>query len=134
MTVQFSVAVRNARVDAIEATIGVTPKLRLYTGAPPVNCAAVATGTLLATLTLPSDWENAASGGSVTKLGTWTGVGAAAGDIGYYRMLETTETTTHEQGTVTVTSGGGDLELDNISIAISQNITIDTWTKTDGNA
>jgi len=37
------------------------------------------------------------------------------------------------QGTVTATGGGGDLELDNTSIAATQKVTITTFTLTAGN-
>ena len=47
MPVQFSVRVRNARLDVIETTTGASPKLRIYSGAMPVNCAAAPTGTLI---------------------------------------------------------------------------------------
>lgn len=134
MTVQFSVAVRNARLDAIETTVGTAPLFRILTGAPPADCATAQSGTLLATLTLPSDWLNAASSGSKTLLGTWTGTAAAAGTAGYYRILDSGGTTCHEQGTITATAGGGDLTLDNTSIASAQTISITTFTKTDGNA
>lgn len=131
MTVQLSDAVRNAMVNAYETAIGTAPKLQLRTGAPPANCAAAATGTLLAELTLPSDWQNAASGGSGTKLGTWSGTGIAAGTMGHYRIVDTAGTTCHDQGTVG--TSGADLIVDNTSIAISQPITINTWTTTQGN-
>ena len=55
MAIKYSTAVRNAQLDAIETTIGVSPKLRILTGTAPANCAAAQTGTLLAELTLPSD-------------------------------------------------------------------------------
>jgi hypothetical protein len=38
------------------------------------------------------------------------------------------------QGTVTATGGGGDLTLDNTSIASAQSISINTFTITAGNA
>jgi len=38
------------------------------------------------------------------------------------------------QGSVTVTGGGGDLTLDNVSIAAAQAVTITGFTLTDGNA
>jgi sulfur carrier protein ThiS len=134
MTVQFDVSVRNARLDAIETVIGASPKLQLRTGAQPANCAATATGTLLAELTLPSDWWAAASNGSKVLAGSWSVAGIAAGTIAHYRLLNSAGTTCFEQGSVTMTGGGGDLTLDNTSIAVDQNATITTWTKTDGNA
>lgn len=135
---QFSVAVRNGMLDQYEAVIGTAPLLRLYSGAAPANCAAAASGTLLAELTLPSDWAAAASGGAKAKAGTWSGTGdagAGAGtDIGHYRIYESTGTTCHEQGTVTITGGGGDATIDNTNIAEDQVVTVTTWTKTAGNA
>jgi len=62
MTIQFSTTVNNAILDAIETTIGTSPKWRGYTGAMPANCAAAATGTLLVEISCPSDWAAAASG------------------------------------------------------------------------
>ena len=71
MALQLSVTVRNARLDAIETAIGVSPILKIRTGTAPANCAAADTGTVLATLTLPSDWMAAASAGAKAKSGTW---------------------------------------------------------------
>jgi ABC-type Fe2+-enterobactin transport system substrate-binding protein len=42
--------------------------LRIFSGSIPANCAAADAGTLLATITLPSDWLAAASG--TTKVNT----------------------------------------------------------------
>lgn len=134
MAVQLSVAVRNARLDAIETTIGVSPKLQIWTGSIPANCAASATGTKLVEMTLPSDFMAAASSGSKALSGSWTGTGITGGTAGYYRIVDSGGTTCHEQGTVTATGGGGDLTLDNTSIATSQTVTISSMTKTDGNA
>lgn len=101
MSKQFSTTLRNAWLATYESTIGTSPKLRIYTGAPPANCAASATGTLLIEMTLPSDWMGAPSGGSVGLAGSWAGTVAADGTAGYYRVVDSTGTTTHEQGTVT---------------------------------
>ena len=135
MAVQLSVTVRNARLDAIETAIGTSAVLKIRTGAQPVDCAAADSGTVLVTITLPSDWAAAASGGSKAKSGTWQDTSAdATGTAAHYRLYASDGTTCHEQGSVTVTGGGGDLTLDNTSIATGQNVTITTWTKTDGNA
>ena len=134
MAIQESVAVANARLDAIETTVGTSPKLRLYSGAMPANCAAARTGTLLCEMTLPSDWLAAASAGAKAKSGTWTGTGAAAGSAGYWAIMDAAGTTCHMQGTVTATGGGGDMTLDNIVIAAAQVVTVSTFTLTDGNA
>jgi hypothetical protein len=49
-------------------------------------------------------------------------------------LWESTISTCHIQGTVTVTGGGGDLTLDNTSIASAQTVVINTFTLTAGNA
>jgi hypothetical protein len=134
MPIQFSVAARNARLDTIETTTGTAPRLQIRTGSPPANCAAADTGTLLVEITLPSDWLAAASGGSKAKLGTWTASAAAGGTAGHFRVKDGGGTTTHIQGTVTATGGGGDMTVDNTSIASGQAVTVNTFTLTDGNA
>lgn len=134
MAVQNSVAVRNAMLDAQEVAIGPAPRLQLRTGAQPASCASPATGTLLCEITLPSDWMAAASTGAKAKLGTWQGTGAAAAGAGtaagHYRIVDSAGTTCHEQGSVTVTGGGGDMTLDNVSIAENQTVTVATYQKT----
>jgi hypothetical protein len=134
MALQLSVAVRNARLDAIETTIGASAKLRILTGAPPADCATAQSGTLLAELALPSDYLSNASSGSKVKSGTWSGTGSASGTAGYFRIVDSTGTTCHMQGTVTATGGGGDMTLDNTSIASSQAITVNTFSVSDANA
>ena len=49
MAIQLSVAVRNARLDAIESAISTGPTLEIRTGAQPANCAAADSGSVLAT-------------------------------------------------------------------------------------
>jgi len=134
MTVQFSVAVRNARLDAIESAIGASPKLHIYTGSAPASCAAAATGTKLVEMTLPADFYANASAGSKALSGVWQSTGITGGVAGYYRIYDSTNTSCHEQGTITATGGGGDLTLDNVNIAQGQTVTITGMTKTDGNA
>lgn len=134
MALQLSVAARNARLDAFETTVGASAKLQLRSGAPPADCAAADTGTLLAELALPADYMGGAASGSKAKLGTWSGTGAAAGSVGHFRLKDSAGTTTHLQGTVTATGGGGDLTMDNVSVAVSQAITVNTFTLSDVNA
>lgn len=98
MTVQYSVAARNAQLDAFETTTGTSAKLQLRTASAPANCAAANTGTLLCEMSLPSDWMAAASAGSKALLGTWTGTGVAAGTAAHFRIFDTAGTTCHAQG------------------------------------
>ena len=135
MAIQLGTSVRNARLDAIESTIGTSAILVIRTGSVPANCAAADSGTVLATLNLPSDWLSAASGGSKAKNGTWSDSSAdAAGTAAHFRIYDSGGSTCHIQGTVTVTGGGGDLTLDNVTFASGQSFSITGFTLTDGNA
>lgn len=121
-------------LDAIEAAAGPSPKLVMYTGAEPANNAAAATGTVLVTITLPSDWMANAANGLKSLAGVWTGVASAAGNAGYFRIWDSTQATCHVQGTVTATGGGGDLTVDNISIANNQTVAVTQFDITAANA
>lgn len=135
MAVQLSVAVRNARLDSIETTIGTSAILRIRSGAQPATCATADSGTVLATLNLPTDWMAAASSGSKAILGTWQDLSAdAAGTAGHFRIYDSTGATCGIQGSITATGGGGDMTLDNVSIASGQQVTITSFTLTDANA
>lgn len=135
MALQYSAAVRNARLDTVESTTGTSAILEVRTGSPPANCAAADSGTLLASCTLPSDWMNAASGGTKTKNGTWEDTSAnATGTAAHFRIKDSGGTTCHIQGTVTATGGGGDMEVDNTSFASGQAFSVTTFTLTAGNA
>lgn len=134
MTMQLSVAVRNARLDAIETTIGTSAILKIRSGAQPASCAAADSGTVLSTLNLPSDYMAAASGGSKSKSGTWEDTSAdATGTAAHWRLYASDGVTCGAQGSVTATGGGGDLTVDNTSFAAGQDFLITGWTITDGN-
>lgn len=135
MTVQFSATVRNARLDAIETAIGVSAVLKIRTGAAPANCATADSGTVVATLNLPSDYMAAASGGTKSMTGTWQDSSAdATGTAAHWRLYASDGTTCHAQGTVTATGGGGDLTVDNTSFASGQSFSVTSWTFTEGNS
>lgn len=132
MTVKMSVAVRNAGLDAMETAIGASAVLKIRTGAPPTNIADADSGTVLATLPLPSDWMAAAAAGVKAKSGTWQDASAdAAGTAGHFRVYASDGTTQHIQGTCTP---GGDMTLDNYVLAVGQQFMINTFSLTAGNA
>jgi len=135
MALQLSTAVRNARLDAIETTIGASAVLKIRTGAQPADCAAADSGTVLATLSLPADYMAAAASGSKAKSGTWEDTSAdATGTAAHFRLYASDGTTCHLQGSVTATGGGGDMEVQNTSFATGQAFTITGFTLTDANA
>lgn len=133
MALQLSVTVRNARLDAIETAIGTTAVLKIRTGAAPADCATADSGTVLATLTLPSDWMAAAASGVKAKSGTWQDTSAdATGTAAHFRIYESTGTTCHIQGTVG--TSGADMIVDSTSFTATQSFSISTFSLTDANA
>jgi hypothetical protein len=134
MTLQYAVLLRNAQLDAIETHIGTSPHLKIRTGAPPADVATADSGTVLADITLPSDWLAAAGSGAISMTGTWQDTSAdAAGTAGHFRIY-TSGGTAKIQGTVTATGGGGDMTVDNAVFAAGQSFSITSFTITAGNA
>lgn len=132
MTIQYSVTVNNARLDAVETAIGATAILKIRTGAPPANCATADSGTVLATLTLPADWMNNAAAASKTKAGTWQDASADAdGTAGHFRIYDSGGVTCHIQGTYGTV--GTDMIGDSVSFTTGQSFTINTFTLNAGN-
>lgn len=130
MTIKYSTTLRNALLDAIESYAGVSAKLKIYTGSEPAKTAA-ATGTLLATVQLPSDWMAAAASGSKAKLGTWASTAGAGGTATYFRITTSADATVM-QGSVG--TSGADLIVDNTTFVSGQAFAITSFSLTNGNA
>jgi hypothetical protein len=127
MPIQYSSNIYLGRLDLVESTTGVSPQLRIFSGSVPANCAAADSGTLLATLTLPSDWMNAASGTTKTLLGSWTGTASAGAGATptHFRIWNSGGTVCHIQGTCGI--GSGDLQV-NGTITSGQTVTVSSFT------
>jgi hypothetical protein len=135
MAFQLSVNARNATLASIETEVGVNPIMTISTGSPPANCGTANTGTVLATMILPSDWLTDPFLGSVELSGTWQDLSAdASGIAGYFRLHNGDGTVCHMQGSVSSTGGSGDMQLDNTNIATGQQINITAFTITAGGA
>jgi hypothetical protein len=125
MATQYSTTIRNNALDGVETTIGTAPKLQLFTGAQPVNCAAADSGVKVAEMDLPSDWLAAASNGAKDKSGTWSTLSAlASGVIAHYRIKNSAGSVCHIQGSVTESGGGGDLIIENNDVNAGQEIIV----------
>jgi hypothetical protein len=132
MAVNLSVAVRNARLDAIETTINTTAKLKIFSGAKPTACSDADPAGALATYTFASDWMTAAASGTKGKeAGTWSTT-ASAGTAASFRVYANDGTTCGLQGSCG--QGTGDLSFDNATFTSGQTVVINTLTLTDGNA
>lgn len=135
MAIKISNTVKDARLNAIETAIGTGAVVKIRTGAPPSAISDADSGTTLATLTLPSDWMAAASGGSKAKSGTWEDSSAdATGTAGHFRIYASDGTTAGWQGTVGVSGSGADMIVDSTSFTAGQSFTVTSFTLTEGNA
>ena len=134
MGIQFSVAVRNARLNSIQTTIGTTAHLKIMAGSLPANAAAADTGTVLANISLPDPYLAQAANGAVALTGSWTASTTGAGTATYWRIYAADGTTCHIQGSAGMAASGADMILDNTNIAVGQTITVGTFNLTSGNA
>lgn len=138
MAIQLSVEARNDRLDAIEARWGPAPIIEWRTGAQPANCAAAATGTLLAQASLPADSMSAGALGVKSKLGAWTFnilAGILHQTVGYFRIYDAgSPSKCHMQGSVGMGGSGADMIVDNSDVSAAQVVTVTQFDLTDGNA
>ena len=136
MALGFSATLRNNIADAILADIdaGATAAtLKIYDGVQPATGGAAT--NLLATFTL-TDPAGTVSGNVLTLdfdpdlSTTWSGSGTAT----WFRIETGTAAAQVIDGTVTVSSGGGDLELSSVTADGVSTVTLETGTITVGNA
>ena len=122
MASQYSTRVRNAVASAVTATIaaasGAAPaRVALITGAKPASCAAADPGTEVGSCPIAAGNMAAASAGAQALAVALAGVTTQAGTIGHYRVYAG-DGQCDEQGTVTLTGGGGDCELAASSLTV----------------
>jgi hypothetical protein len=147
MTIRLSTALRtNLAGDTGFAATFADGIIEIRTGTQPATADAAATGTLLGTVTIasgaftPGSPTNgltfaAASAGTVSKTGTWSFVGIAAGTAGWFRFKgnaldNDAISTTLPRLDGSIATSGADLNLSNIAIAIGAPTTVDTFTWT----
>lgn len=128
MAERISTTARNRQADSMGDDLN-SGTLKIYTGSQPASGDDAASGTLLVTINLPADAMAAAASGVAVKSGTWSGVAVADGTAGWFRFANSGATRNYD-GSVTVTGGGGDIELDDVSIVTDQTVIINTFTIT----
>lgn len=134
MTIQLATSTRNAQLAAWGTDTGASAKLLIYSGAMPANCAAAATGTLLATFTLAATWLGTPAAGAVALANLpLSATIAATASAGYFRVTKTDGTTCTSQGTITATGGGGDMTFDSIALVSGNTLNIASFSLTEGN-
>lgn len=131
MSLQFSTTFRNGLLDLLDTIPGSYQTLIIYDGSVPANCAASETGTALVVFDLQQpSWDPASSGSKSMADITITVLAVAGGTAGHFRLYDGAVGTCHIQGTVTATGGGGDMTVDNTSIAAGQTINLTQFTLT----
>lgn len=117
-------------MDAIETATGTAAVLKIRTGAQPATCATADSGTVVATISLASDWAAAASGGTKawSSLPVTDASADNSGTAAHFRLYASDGTTCHIQGTVGVS--GTDMIVDSVSFTAGQTFNVTAWTFT----
>lgn len=130
MPIRLPSASRNAACDAVVDRLDLgsgAAVLEIRSGAQPATANDAASGTLLATFTLADPaFGSAGSGsaGSAALAGTpRTAVGGADGVAGWCRALDSDGATVLD-GSVSVTGGGGDFQLNTTAVSVGVNLEI----------
>jgi hypothetical protein len=122
---------RNARLNQVAAKIGGGGMLRIFSGEERERCEAADPPGMLAEIELPDKPFRDADGGVLLMSAPWTGHGAHDAGKGTlansFRVYDALGNCRME-GTVTAHEDGGDLLLDNPSIAAGQKIVIGGFT------
>lgn len=134
MATRLTTAARNAATNALVALIDADAgagTLAIRTGAQPASANDAATGTLLATLTFDVVSFSAAVAGVATLDATpvLTTTAVATGTAGWFRITDQTGDVVMD-GAVTVTGGGGELQLNTTSIVSGVAVEITAGTLT----
>lgn len=132
MATRLPTGSRNAAADAIVDRLdtgAAAGTVDVRTGAQPAAADDAATGTLLVTFTLSDPAFGAAASGTAIAAAIATASAVAGGTAGWFRAKDSNGNGVLD-GSVTATGGGGDMELDNTSIASGQDVSISSWTAT----
>lgn len=127
MTLQYSGTLRTNQAAQLQATVGTSGVLKIFSGSEPVNCASADPTGLLCTIPLPSTFLTS-SGGVTALAGTWQANASSAGTAASFRIYDGSAVC-HMQGTCTT-----DLVLINTNIAVGQTVQVTSFGVTVANA
>jgi hypothetical protein len=122
MAIRQDTDLRTALAQAFGDAFPVGSTLKIYTGTQPASANTAATGTLLATITLPASPWAAAASGSIAKNGTWSSTATGTGTAGYARL--------ESGGKAFDMSIGSDLTISGAAITIGGAISVTSLTYT----
>lgn len=104
--------------------------LEIYSGTQPGDPNSAATGTLLVTITIPNPAFGAASGGVVTKAGSWSATAVATATAGYARFISSDTLKTMDIPVSNI-PGSGMLLINLIDITTGNTVTVISLTITE---
>ena len=135
MTFRISTGARNGLLSSGIDTMFDAGVLDIRVGSPPALADDAPTGTLLASITLPSPWLGLAVGGQISKAGVWSDTSADnTGTAGWFRVRlsgdsgTSSSTALRMDGTLSLVAGGGDWEMDTTSVVVGGTVTISAAT------
>lgn len=106
--------------------------LEIRSGSQPSSPDDAPTGTLLASITIPTPSFNAASGGNRTKNGTWTTTASTGGTAAWFRLRTSGDgggsSTIDKRMDGNIGTVDEDLVLNSAAIGATDTVTVDTAT------
>jgi hypothetical protein len=119
MAVRLDTDIRNALATQISTSFPAGSTVQIRSGAQPASANDTATGTLLATITLPASPWAAASGGAIAKQGTWSATVSTGGTAGHARIIGGANAIDVSVGTT-----GTDWIIDNATLVAGGTVTV----------
>lgn len=119
MAVRLDTDIRNALATQVSTSFPAGSTVQIRTGAQPATANDTASGTLLATITLPASPWATASEGSIAKQGSWSATAVASGTAGHARIIGGNNAID-----VSVGTSGTDWIIDNASIVSGGTVTV----------
>lgn len=119
----------DAAVDQVDAGSG-AGYVEIRTGSQPATANTAASGTLLGTLTMSDPAFGAATTASpavaTASAITSDTTADASGTAGWFRIYDSADTACWD-GNITATGGGGDMEMDTVSVVAGGTIAISSF-------
>lgn len=119
---------RNLQADAL-ANVWDGGTIEIYTGGQPADPNSAPSGSLLATITLPTPAFGAAAAGVITKSGTWSTTATDTGTAGWARFISASTNETFDV-LVTEDPDDNDLLINEADITIGNTVTVISMTIT----
>ncbi len=137
MTLRLMPNLRNARLDALRDFVGASAILKIYKETQPATGQPADEQNLLGQMqcrtVAPGFADNASNG--VSYIGAISPCTSAlrGGTATWFRVLKSDGSTICFDGTITTSSGDGDLKLDDVVVVFGGTIAIQSGTLTEGN-